>query len=51
MVLEHTGQAVNTSSESDDEEMTDSDMTSSSDDENREPSNGQDIILLYIRAM
>lgn len=32
------GQAVDSKSESDDEEMTDSDMTSSSDDERREPS-------------
>lgn len=44
VVFEHTGQAVDSKSGSDNEEVTDSDMTSSSDDERREPAIGQDII-------
>ena len=40
MLVVHTGQAVDSNSEFDDEEMTNSDMTSSSDDERREPSIG-----------
>lgn len=40
MLVVHTGQAADSKSESDDEEMTDSDMTFSSDDERQEPSIG-----------